>query len=161
MSKTYFGGIPTSVDTRRLDEQFAGLMDGDEITHDEIEVVIGVRRGSSRYRTVTDAWRRSLLREKNIELAAVSGVGFRCLPPAERISASVRGVQSGMRKQLRSITRSAMVRTEDEGLRRKQDLLQRYGAVLRAEASKTMQEIEPPKPTQSQPRLVRGGRNAA
>lgn len=154
MSKVHFGGMPTEIDVRAITEAFPDLREGTEIMHDEIVRVIRVEHGSNRYRAVTEAWRRQMLNQHNVEIAAVPGSGFRVLPPDERISGSIKGFQIGMRKQLRAVKRSGMVRTDDEGLRRKQDLLRRYGAAIASEASNMMKEIEPPKPQQQMPRLV-------
>ncbi|MBX3703979.1 MAG: hypothetical protein KF822_09415 [Steroidobacteraceae bacterium] len=154
MSKPFFGGIPADIDVRKLEERFGDPQEGQEFGHDEVEAVLGLERGSNRYRTVTDAWRRRLLNQRNIEVGAVPGVGFRCLTPAERVDGSLKGFRTGTRQQLRSVRRAAVVRTEDEGLRHKQDLLRRYGAAISAEASNMMQEIEPPKAQPQMPRLV-------
>jgi hypothetical protein len=153
MSKMFFGGMPTDIDVRRLEEAFPKLQEGDDISHEQVEAVIGVDHTKSRYRVVTNAWRKQLLRDSNIELGSVSGVGFRCLKPEERISGSVKGFQQGVRKQMRSVKRSALVRTDDERLMKKQDLLRRYGAAIVNEATNMMKEIEPPKPQAQMPRI--------
>lgn len=154
MSKVHFGGVPTDGDVRNLMEHFGQLKPGDEIAHEDVEQVLHSTRNTSRYRTVTGAWRKKLMREHNCDVAAVPGVGFRCLTDAERVAAGVSGVQSGLRKQLHSVVRADRVQTDDESLRSKQDVLRRYGVALRAEATKAMRMIEPPNPAEQAPRIV-------
>jgi hypothetical protein len=155
MSKVHFGGIPTAVDVRKLLQAFGEPTEGTEVTHDDIERVISHRRDSHRYRTVTNAWRQQLRRDHNIEMGAVPGVGFRCLNAEERVSAGINGIQSGARKQLRSIKRVCSVQTDDPVLTKKQELATRYGVALAAEHNAMMKQIEPPKPQQQMPRLAR------
>lgn len=147
--------MPTGVDVRKLIDTFGQLAEGFEITHEEIEAVIGVPRTSNRYRTVTYAWRNKLLRDHNRLLESVPGIGYRSLGPGERISSAVKGVQQGARKQLRAIRLSERVVTDDPVLTKKQELLRRYGAAIHAEANNMLKQIEPPKSAQQSPRLVR------
>jgi len=154
MTKVYFGGVPTDGDVRNLMDHFGQPKPGDEIPHEEVEAVLHSTREASRYRTVTTAWRKKMLREHNVDLSALPGVGFRCLTDAERVAAGVSGVQSGLRKQLHSVVRADRVQTDDEALRAKQDVLRRDGIALRAEATKAMRQIDPPKPAEQAPRLV-------
>jgi hypothetical protein len=152
MSKMFFGGVPTALDVRKLQEAFPALSPGDEIEHEQIEAVIEVDRASSRYRTVTNAWRKHLLTDANIDIGAISGVGFRVLLDHERISTSVKGFQSGVRKQIRCVKRAILVRTDDEILRRKQEVMNRLGIAIASQATTMMREIEPPKRTQGLPK---------
>lgn len=161
MTKMFFGGVPTAMDVRRLNEAFPDLEEGDEISHSDIEALLELDHKSSRYRTVTSAWRRAMLNDHNIEIGAVAGAGFRCLTPGERVSGGIKGVKIGTRKQMRSVRRVMFVRTDDPILCRKQEVLQRFGIAVSAQASTMMKEIEPPKPTQRLPRLPRGGTSAA
>jgi hypothetical protein len=154
MGQVHFGGLPTNIDVRKLREAFGSLREGDEITHEMIEEVIGFKRDSSRYRTVTLAWRTALLKEDGIELGAVTGIGFRYLNASERIASSLRGFQSGTRKQMRSVRKAVQVRTDDPTLIKRQDLMRRFGAAIAAEATSMMKEIEPPKSQSQLPRLV-------
>lgn len=152
MSKLFLSGIPTEPDVKLLTETFPKIEVGDEINYESVEAVLRLDRKSSRFRTVTQAWRKKVLND-GIELAVVAGVGFRALSPKERIEHSVKGVQSGVRKQIRSINRSDRVITEDPLLRKKQEVLHRYAIALRKEATSTMQQLEPPKEQQQLPRV--------
>lgn len=152
MSKAYFGGVPTALDVRRLEEHFGDLKPEAEITHEEVEQIIGVNRTEHRYRTVTNAWRKHMLTQSNIEIGAVNGIGFRVLSDAERVAGGIKGFQSGTKKQLRAVRRVGLVRTDDEILRRKQDVINRLGVAIASQATSMMKEIEPPKPTQALPK---------
>ena len=154
MSGQFFGGLPTAMDVRRLNEIFNNLTEGEEITHEQIEQAIGQDRKSHRYRTVTIAWRRHLLTEKNIEVGAVPGLGFRVLTPSERMSGGIKGFQSGARKQMRSIKRTILVRSDDPTIIRQQEIMQRIGAAIVHQASTMMKEVEPPKPVERNPRIT-------
>lgn len=153
MSKVFFGGMPTQIDVDKLREAFPAIEEGDEVRHEDIEAVLGLERGSNRYKTVVEAWRKRLLND-GIDLGAVAGIGLKSLNATERIEKSVDGFQSGTRKQLRSIKRSQLVRTDDPILTAKQDTLRRWGVMVADNHNKMIKEIEPPKPQQQMPRLV-------
>lgn len=153
MSKMFFGGQPTAYEVRKLEEAFPALKEEDEVTHDQIEAVIKVTRRTNRYRNVVSAWRKKTLREKNIDLGSVHAVGYRCLLPPERVGAGIKGVQSGVRLQLKSINRACLAETEDRVLRSKQEVMRRYGVALSHEASTLMKEIALPKAPEQLPRL--------
>lgn len=76
---------PTAPDVDRLAAM--AYVEGATITHAEIEEAIGEWRGSKRYQTVVGAWKRRMLRERNIVLAAVPGVGYEVLLPGQRVTA--------------------------------------------------------------------------
>lgn len=76
---------PTGPDVDRLAAM--AYVEGATITHDEIQEAIGERKGSQRYQTVVGAWKRRMLRERNIVLAAVPGVGYEVLRPGQRVTA--------------------------------------------------------------------------
>lgn len=158
MSKLFLGGMPTGPDLRKLADAIGVPVVGQNISHQEVEDCLGHKRDSNRYRTVTTHWRRDLLRDHDVDLEAVPGVGFRVMSAAERVSTGKKGVQQGTRKVLRSITRADLVRTEDPQLQKAQEVLRRYGAAVRFEANRVMREIEPPKPQEQKPRLVGGSK---
>lgn len=154
MSKLFLGGIPTDIDVRKLIDAFGKPEIGAEVTHEQIEEVLGIGRDTNRYRGVTLAWRKKLERDHNIRMGSAAGVGYRSLSPSERISAAIVGTQQGARKQLRAIRSSDRVVTDDPVLQKKQELLHRYGIAIASEANSTMKQIEPPKPSQQMPRLA-------
>lgn len=154
MSKVFFGGIPTDMDVKKLNQAFGVPDAGAEITHDQIEATLGMDRKTNRYKAVTLRWRASMLRDHNIELGPVHGVGFKSLNSEERVSAGMAGMKSGSRKVLRSIKRADQVQTDDPVLTKKQDLMRRFGVAIAAEANTMARQIEPPKPQQQMLRVA-------
>ncbi|MBI5259780.1 MAG: hypothetical protein HY855_24990 [Burkholderiales bacterium] len=155
MSKVHFGGIPTDVDVRKLADAFGVPAVGCEISHEDVERALGVDRHQHRYRTVTVAWRKKLEDSHGVVIGCIPGVGFRSLDEGEQMDAGFDAIKSGARKQLRGIKRAGRVKTNDPTLLKKQDLAVRYGIALAAEHNSMMKQIEPPKPQQQLPRLVR------
>lgn len=111
----FHGGVPTEPDVKKLLEAFAEKATGSEITHEEVEQVLGISRNANRYRIVVEAWRSHQFKQNNIEIGALRGVGFKYLLPGERVDASFARFQFGLRQQKRSIEHA--IRTP------KQDLL--------------------------------------
>ena len=154
MSKVHFGGTPTGIDVRKLREAFGEPPPGTDIPHEEVEAALGIDRHSTRYRTVTNAWRKEMLKDHNIAIGAVPNKGFRSLDSGERISGAFAGVNSGTRKIMRSVRSSEHVRTDDPVLGKKQELLRNYGIAVAKEQGAMRKQIEPPKPAQILPRRV-------
>lgn len=96
-------GVPTEPDVKRLIEAFPKLVEGQTIAYQDIEVILGIDRKQSRYRTVTTAWRRAMLRVHNIEIEAVKSLGFRVMPPNDRLTGSVKRFGRGVRAVGRSV----------------------------------------------------------
>lgn len=164
MTKLFLGGVPTAPDVKKLRKAFPEIEEGTDFTHDEVGAVIGLQPNSSRYRCITTAWRKEMLNEFNIEIAAISGIGFRALTGPERLDTNVKGFKQGTRKQGKSIRRVTMVRAEtlNELEQSRQLHVMRLGAAVLSQASSMMKEIEPPKlkqqvstqrPPPSDPRL--------
>lgn len=144
----HFGGKPTQPDVTKLVQKFGeSPAEGTQFKHAEIEAVIGTLRSEniSRYRVVTNAWRRYMLSTNGIEIGAIAGIGFEVLTDADRVTGGINDVRKGARKQYRAINRVAIVKTDKEGLLRKQVALNRYGMALKAEMTGLMNQIEPPK----------------
>lgn len=144
-------GIPTGPDVRKLEDAFGKPLAGAEVSHEQIEEVLGVKRTTSRYKTVTLAWRKQLRTQHNIDLEAVPGTGFRSLTDAERVGAGVKGARAGVKKVVRSVKRSDAVVTEDAGLQTKQAVLRRLSLAMTDEFNRSMKSIEPPRPAASNP----------
>jgi len=152
--KTYFGGMPTGPDVRKLTKAVGCPAEGSLITHEQLEQILEETRTSGRYRVVVTAWRKKLLADHNVDTEAEHGQGLRVLRAEERISKGIQGVQAGVRKQLRSIKRADRVQTDNDDLLKKQTILRRYGAALAQEAGGMLRQIQPPKPAEQQIRLA-------
>lgn len=69
MLKSQIGhGVPTRADVEQLMKAFGLPAAGVVITYAEVEEAGHIRYGTDRWRTVTDAWRKRLLREHRIML---------------------------------------------------------------------------------------------
>ena len=132
MNKLFLGGMPTDADVRLICAALPNLKEGDDVTHEQIEQAINIGRNESRYRTVVNAWRKSLLKNDNLEVVAVPSVGYRCLTPPERVKHNLNGFQVGSRKQGRHVRRSSLIPTQTltKADQAKLDHLQKIGASL-------------------------------
>lgn len=141
-SKIHFGGLPTGPDVKKLEEAF-GTPEPGLIKHEEIEAVIGERRGTSRYRTVVNAWRKQLFNTSNVEARAEPGLGILFMTAKERSENGVRGIRHAARHVVRVVNRVRAVPVDelDEVTRRKHDHLLRQGALLGEAAVKTTTDL--------------------
>lgn len=156
MNKLFLGGIPTGPDVKKLRDSIGELTEGRDIPHDEVQAILGIDPRASRYRSVTTAWRREMLNEQNIEIAAVPSVGFRVLPQAERLTTNIKGFKQGTRKQGKSVRRIVQIETEklSEAEQQKHMHMVRLGSQVVQHAGSIMKQIDPPK-SQEQLSLLR------
>lgn len=155
-TKQHFGGIPTVVEVALLEEKF-NLVEGMEITHQDIEDAIQINWNTTRYRAVTAAWRKKILRDKNLLIDSLHGIGFRVLTPSERVSGSVKKVTYGV-KAVKKGGGLAMIIPADrltETERHKASHMVKLSAQIVADANMAMRTIEPPKKTERLPSAAR------
>jgi hypothetical protein len=79
-------GQSTRPDVELLMKAFPSLRrDGSVVAHEEIAKIIGHQHGTTRYRTVVEAWKKAVFREYGIVLDGrlAVGEGFYPLKPAE------------------------------------------------------------------------------
>lgn len=78
------GGIPYGPDVQRLSEAFAvpSLVEGLMITHEELEKILELKRGNSRYYAVINSWISKQKNENSIIIVWESRVGLKVLDPA-------------------------------------------------------------------------------
>lgn len=106
MQATVFsGGVPTGPDVKLIREVFPDdcLTENKEIPYSEIELAISILRGSSRFRTVTDAWRRAVERDTGIVIDVIPGSGFIVLSDRGKLDLSGRKLREAGRKVRRSV----------------------------------------------------------
>lgn len=145
-------GVPTGPDVKKIMDAFPDIQVGQIITHAEIEAVTGLMRKTSRYSTVTKAWKDELLDKKDIEMKAEYGQGFKRLNPQERIESNIDVMHQGIRKVKRGARRVGIVQTDDPVLMHKRDTAVRSAAVLDAEHLRMKAEIRLPPPATQNPR---------
>ena len=94
----FIGGVPTEPDVKRLIDAFPSIASDIEITHAEISKILGVDAKSARYRTITSAWRRLLLRVHNVRMSPIAGIGYRVIDGIERVTENVKQYGRGARQ---------------------------------------------------------------
>jgi hypothetical protein len=154
MSPLYFGGIPTGPAVAEIIKKIGDVLPGTDISYSAIEAAIGAKRNSSRFRTVTAAWRKECLRRRNVEVVAVAKTGFRALLPEERVGHNYQGFRAGLRKQSRAVKRVTMVRDDEltPDSRTRRENMQRSAALIMDIATNLHKSIAPPAPQQQLPK---------
>lgn len=154
MSKAFFGGIPTDSDVKKLLEAFPDIKPGEMITYTQVAEVIRVKYGTSRFRTVTTAWRKTLLRTNNFILEAVPGQGFRRRTELERSQKDRSGWrqdQSRAARKVRDLGRTDITEF-DERDRKSHDHARRVLQAHVEHTSMTVRELAPPGPPAQLPK---------
>jgi hypothetical protein len=72
----HFAGVPTAPDVEKLEARFKIPEEGEVIPWKEIENVIGLGKGTSRFGTVVDAWRKRMFAKHNVVIGAERGKGL-------------------------------------------------------------------------------------
>lgn len=120
MSDDYFSlkdGLPTGPDVELLLRAWPELKPGDRIPYDEIAVWIGAPWGATRFRTVTNAWRRRLHDDRNLVLGVEARVGFYVKSAEEIVHTDTYGTLVGIGRKSRKQRRAlATVRTQNTTL---------------------------------------------
>jgi hypothetical protein len=70
-SRLFFPGVPTTMDVNRLME--LDVQPGTIVSYEQVTAVIGISNSVHRFRTVTNAWRRRLFRERLLQSSAEGG----------------------------------------------------------------------------------------
>ena len=110
----FTGGVPTGPQVRKLEAAFPDVesIRGDVLKHDVIEEIIGEKRGTSRYRTITAAWRRKVEIATGIVIdgrGEALNIGFRVLTDGDQVGFGVDQRRYGTRRIKRGHT--AIART--------------------------------------------------
>jgi len=102
-AKVFFAGIPTKIDVNRLLEMWPmkDMKAGDIYEYSDIAEIIGVSVKSTRFRTVTNAWRNHVERETGARIIPDgTGTVFKVLSEPEKLEA-VKDKQQSIHKQTR------------------------------------------------------------
>lgn len=81
----FFGGIPTDVDVAKLEEAFGTPTEGLVLHYEDIDEVLGMTKDEPRWRSVVGAWRKKLLREKNLTSRGVRNEGILFHDASQRV----------------------------------------------------------------------------
>jgi hypothetical protein len=84
VGKTFRGGVPYSVDVRRLIETFpvVSLTEGRIVTHAQLEAVVNAKRGDQRYYGVINSWIHQMKTANGVYIIWKPSVGLEVLDPA-------------------------------------------------------------------------------
>lgn len=82
----YFGGLPTEPDVLALLKKFGVPAEDAPIAYDDVAIVLHVDVKSTRFRSVTTAWRKRLDAEHDCLMRAFDGA-FTRLNPSGRVTA--------------------------------------------------------------------------
>lgn len=113
MSTTYFGGIPTRIEVKKLRDSFPNeaLAAGAVITHEQVADLIDCEYRTNRYRAVTNAWRKEVERETS-KIIGPDPEGFRVLSEGEKVKLSSSKIMSAGRAARRSYVVASRVDTK-------------------------------------------------
>lgn len=144
--KVFEGGVPTEPDVMALMKAFPvpSLTPGRLIGYDEAAAIFREHRESSRFKTVTNAWRKRLERNHGIVLEAEANQGFRVLDDSGKLRSSIAKVRQGVRATKRGYIRSAHVdrsKLEPGELKQLDHLQMKAGAALAAVQLKSAKSI--------------------
>jgi hypothetical protein len=119
--KIYFGGIPTGPDVNRLVDAFKvqEMNLGDLIPYEKVSEIIGQGQNSSRWRSITNAWRKKIENEHNIIIRCDNEKpAFRLIKEGEKVKYSSEKICSAAKAARRSLAILTVVNlkelTEDE-----------------------------------------------
>ena len=89
-SKLFFGGLPTDIEMAKLREAYpeSKMSSGDFFPYSDIEKLIELEWKSTRFRSVTNRWRRVVEGETNIFIHPDPGKGFKVLTEPEKLALS-------------------------------------------------------------------------
>jgi hypothetical protein len=97
-SSIWTHGIPTDAEVKKLIDALGVPAPGTLVEYAQIEQVIGLARSENRFRSVTNAWRKKLLREQNRVTEGVRGVGVMFCAAERRVDVSERHLVKGARR---------------------------------------------------------------
>lgn len=110
----YRGNIPTEPDVNKLKAKFPEdtLKEGMLISYDEISKEIDTPVKSSRFITVTNAWRRYLENTCHIILKSLRGQGFNVLSESGKLNAAADKYKSATKMAARAVVITTRIDTK-------------------------------------------------
>jgi len=111
----FFGGVPTEPEVRRLREAYpdASLTPDVTIPYEDAAHIIGCRASSTRFRTVTDRWRKMVEQNTGKIIGRFDGTHFRTLTESEKLELGEGKLRSAVRFSRRSHVVSGRVNIRD------------------------------------------------
>lgn len=90
-------GIPTDVDVNKIEEAIGSPEPGLLVPYEMLESILGLERAKSRFHTVVNAWRKRLLRDRNLVTEGVRNVGIMVCADPRRVDYIGRRTAGGLR----------------------------------------------------------------
>jgi hypothetical protein len=148
-------GLPTGPDVTLIRKRWPNLKVGDRIEYEEVAELLGVKIGSSRWETVTQAWRRRELDDGRV---------IKCIPGKAFVVANAEQIIDDTFSTLKHIARSARrqavhlltVRDADSQTRAVIDHQARLMHAVEQDAKAKRQQALPPTAVQPMPRIKFG-----
>lgn len=144
----YFTGLSTEYEVKLLMETYGDAEPGTLIKYESICNLIGVQRGTHRFRGIMAQWKGKMIGQENLYLHAIINEGYKVMTAQERIEAGVDGVISIRKKSARTVhmiaTTSRAEMQEEEKI--KADHMQMILNRLHDSVVSASQNISLPKP---------------
>lgn len=112
-AKTFFGGVPTGPDVRKLNQAFPDLKAGDVVLYEKVEAILGISRKISRWNSIREAWRQDLL-ENGLVLDCVPGEAYKIATNPEVFAKASDATKSVVRKLRRTANKIKAVKPDNE-----------------------------------------------
>jgi hypothetical protein len=133
-NKLFYGKMSTDPDLRKLREQYPEneLRQGQVIPYREIERILGEKKGSARWNSVTNRWRRFVKRETLEQIETEPGVGFKVLTDQEKVEYAQKQREKSRKSVLRGVRTIVKVnpkRLGEQGLRMYNHECLQYAAI--------------------------------
>ena len=150
----FFGGVPTKREVDLLMEN-VDATPGSAVSYEKVARLIEVKANTSRFRTVTNVWRRRLFREHLIQTTAYGGA-FHFLSADEAHDTGLRDMHRVGRSTGRLRTRIEAVHITElsEPRRDKHHLMRREMMAVHEAFQKSAKALAEPKPVSSVVRLA-------
>jgi hypothetical protein len=150
----FFGGVPTKREVDLLMEQVEAAP-GSAVSYEKVARLIEVKANTSRFRTVTNVWRRRLFREHLTQTTAYGGA-FHFLSADEAHDTGLRDIHRVGRSTGRLRTRIEAVHVAElsEPRRDKHHLMRREMMAVHEAFQKSAKALAEPKPVSSVVRLA-------
>ena len=128
--KTHYSikdGLPTGPDVAIIRKEYQDLSHGDEIPYENLEQLLGLKRNTSRFRAVTDAWRRQLKEQQGLVIGCAREHGFYVATPEQIVSTTTETLAQIGRKARRQRENLGTIHPEKEADR---DRIQHHMRIL-------------------------------
>lgn len=153
MTNFRFKGEPTRPLVEKL--MLLNTSEGSSADHGTVANIIGVRPGTTRFRTVTSVWRRRLLKERSIQTLSQGGafVFLTHDQADDKCRKGVDGLVRGTRRLNRNLRYVDMSKLSTDERKASHVLLRREAAALEAAVAQTAKSIALPAPITARPAL--------